>query len=167
MKNLGFLLCTAILLVSCSSSHNKNAKKDVTDYAKTITEGELKEMLYTYASNDFEGRRTGEPGQKKAIEFIKKHYVENKIPSPIADGDYFQEIPESYFNGKAKASENVVAFIKGSEKPDEVIIEKPKPKSGILSYLPYFALAGIGIFLYSNFSSSSEIYEHFPQNDKQ
>ena len=122
MKNLGFLLCTAILLVSCSSSHNKNAKKDVTDYAKTITEGELKEMLYAYASNDFEGRRTGEPGQKKAIEFIKKHYVENEILSPIADGDYFQEIPESYFNGKAKASENVVAFIKGSKKPDEVIV---------------------------------------------
>ncbi|WP_034040350.1 M28 family metallopeptidase [Wocania ichthyoenteri] len=122
MKKLGILFCTALIIASCSTSHNKNAKKHVTDYAKTITENELKEMLYTYASDDFEGRRTGESGQKKAIEFIKKHYVDNRIPSPIADGDYFQEIPEDFFNGKAKASENVVAFIKGSEKPDEIVV---------------------------------------------
>lgn len=112
----------SILIASCSSSNNKYAKKDVTDYAKTITADELKDMLYTYASDEFEGRRTGEPGQKKAIDFIKKHYVDAKIPSPIADDDYFQEIPESYFKGRAKASENVVAFIKGSEKPNEVIV---------------------------------------------
>ncbi len=122
MKKLSLLFCAIILITSCRSSQNKNAKKDVTDYAKTITESELKEMLYTYASDEFEGRRTGEPGQKKAIEFIKKHYVDNKIPSPIAEGDYFQEVPESFFNGKVKASENVVAFIKGSEKPDEIIV---------------------------------------------
>ncbi len=122
MKKLSFLFCAIILITSCRSSQNKNAKKDVTDYAKTITESELKEMLYTYASDEFEGRRTGEPGQKKAIEFIKKHYIDNKIPSPITEGDYFQEVPESFFNGQAKASENVVAFIKGSEKPNEVIV---------------------------------------------
>ncbi len=122
MKKLSILLCAVILISSCRSSQNKNAKKDVTDYAKTITETELKEMLYTYASDEFEGRRTGEPGQKKAIAFIKKHYVDHKIPSPIANGDYFQEIPESFFNGRARASENVVAYIKGSEKPDEVIV---------------------------------------------
>ncbi|PIA80335.1 peptidase M28 [Gaetbulibacter sp. 4G1] len=122
MKKLSFLFCAIILITSCRSSQNKNAKKDVTDYAKTITESELKEMLYTYASDEFEGRRTGEPGQKKAIEFIKKHYIDNKIPSPITEGDYFQEVPESFFNGQAKASENVVAFIKGSEKPNEIIV---------------------------------------------
>lgn len=122
MKKIGLLFCTAILLASCSSSNNKNSKKDVTDYAKTITASELKDMLYTYASDDFEGRETGEPGQKKAVEFIKKHYVNNNIPSPIADGDYFQDIPESYFNGRAKASENVAAFIKGTEKPNEIIV---------------------------------------------
>ena len=122
MKKLSLLFCISLILVSCSTSNNKNAKKDVTDYAKTITASELKEMLYTYASDEFEGRKTGEPGQKKAINFIKKHYVDAKIPSPIAEDDYFQEIPETYFKGKAKASENVVAFIKGSEKPDEIIV---------------------------------------------
>ncbi|MCF7568135.1 M28 family metallopeptidase [Sabulilitoribacter arenilitoris] len=122
MKKIGLLFCMAILIASCSSSNNKNAKKDVTDYAKTIAASELKDMLYTYASDDFEGRKTGEPGQKKAIEFIKKQYEDAKIPSPIANGNYFQEIPEKYFKGRAKTSENVVAFIKGSEKPNEVIV---------------------------------------------
>ncbi|MGB0950044.1 MAG: M20/M25/M40 family metallo-hydrolase, partial [Marinirhabdus sp.] len=35
---------------------------------------------------------------------------------------YFQKIPVAYFNGRAESSENVVAFIKGSEKPDEIIV---------------------------------------------
>lgn len=104
------------------SSKSKKITPNVTDFANTITTEELKTMLYTYASDEFEGRRTGEPGQKKAVNFIKDHYVNLGIPSPIADGDYFQEIPEAFFKGKAKASENVLAYIKGSEKPNEVLI---------------------------------------------
>ena len=49
-------------------------------------------------------------------------YISMGIPSPISEGDYFQDIPESFFPNGIKASENVVAYIKGSEKPDEVII---------------------------------------------
>ncbi|UKM63731.2 M28 family metallopeptidase [Flavobacteriaceae bacterium GSB9] len=119
------LFISAIVSISSCSSQDKTAKNKTAapeHYAKTITASELKTMLYTYASDDFEGRKTGEPGQKKAIEFIKKHYVEAGIPSPIADGDYFQEIPASYFPSGIKDSENVLAFIKGSEKPEEVII---------------------------------------------
>ena len=39
----------------------KKAKK----FAKTITADELKEHLYIYASDEFEGRNTGAEGQKK------------------------------------------------------------------------------------------------------
>ena len=42
-------------------------------FAKTITEKELSEHLYIYASDEFEGRDTGEPGQKKAVEYMTKH----------------------------------------------------------------------------------------------
>lgn len=113
-----------LLITGCSSSQNKTLTKvaQPETYAKTITAIELKEMLYTYASDDFEGRKTGEPGQKKAVEFIKKHYVDAGIPSPLSEGDYYQEIPAAYFNGDVKDSENVLAYIKGSEKPDEIII---------------------------------------------
>ncbi|WP_100611375.1 M28 family metallopeptidase [Confluentibacter lentus] len=127
MKKLVLLFSITIMVCNCGSSQSVSSKSNksvltVTDFANTITAEELKTMLYTYASDEFEGRRTGEPGQKKAVNFIKDHYVNEGIPSPIADGDYFQEIPEAFFEGKAKASENVLAYIKGSEKPDEVLI---------------------------------------------
>lgn len=125
MKRLAVILCSTLLITSCGTSQN-NKQQDNKDlpatYAATITADELKEALYTYASDEFEGRKTGEPGQKKAVNFIKDHYQSLGIESPIAKGDYFQDIPESFFSNKAKASENVVAFIKGTEKPDEIIV---------------------------------------------
>jgi Zn-dependent M28 family amino/carboxypeptidase len=125
MKKLLILFLAAVFLTSCSSSQNKTKTEKIVNpetYSATITSAELKDMLYTYASDEFEGRKTGEPGQKKAIEFIKSHYVANGIPSPISEGDYFQEIPASYFGSGIKDSENVIAYIKGSEKPEEVIV---------------------------------------------
>lgn len=125
MKKLTSLLALSALILTCSNSQNKKAKKIVNPegYAKTITAEELKEALYIYASDEFEGRKTGESGQKKAIKYIKDSYKSNDIPSPISEDDYFQEIPKDYFEGRADGdSENVIAFIKGSEKPDEVLI---------------------------------------------
>ncbi len=41
----------------------------------------------------------------------------------IGGDDYFQEVPTSYFRGgNIKPTENVVAFLKGSEKPDEILV---------------------------------------------
>jgi Zn-dependent M28 family amino/carboxypeptidase len=129
MKKLLYLV-SSIAIIACSSSQNTSTK-DNTDYAdkfaKTITAKELGEHLFIYASDEFEGRNTGEPGQKKAVNYLKDFYVSQKIPSPIGKDDYFQEVPASFLNtysrrGKLKDSENVVAFIKGSEKPEEIIV---------------------------------------------
>lgn len=125
MKKILLLSCIGILLTACSSSQNKNASKNsiiVTEYASTITASELKDMLYTYASDEFEGRKTGEPGQKKAVNYIKDYYMAAGISSPISEGDYFQEIPADFLRSGYKGSENVLAYIKGSEKPDEVLV---------------------------------------------
>ena len=100
MKNILSLLSIATLIFACGSSQTNapkvetaTVKADASVYASSITSAELKEALYTYASDEFEGRETGQPGQKKAIEFLKEHYVALGIPSPIAQGDYFQEVP--------------------------------------------------------------------------
>lgn len=139
MKKLLLLFSATFLMVACSTSQNKKGSKkvdNVTEYAKTITASELKEMLYTYASDEFEGRETGEPGQKKAVNYIKDFYVSAGIPSPIAEGDYFQEIPASFLKSGTKDSENVLAYIKGSEKPDEVIV--------ISAHLDHIGVSGNG-----------------------
>ncbi|TKD66229.1 M28 family peptidase [Flavobacterium sp. ASW18X] len=90
----------AILLVSCNSSQptvseNSTETKalDPVPYANTITEQDLKTHLYTYASDEFEGRETGTPGQKKAIAYLKAAYEELGIPAAKKDGDYFQKVP--------------------------------------------------------------------------
>ena len=94
----------------------------VNHYANTITADELYIFLYQFSSSEFEGRKTGELGQKKAAEFLASYYKSEGIPSPISDSVYFQEIPKSYFPDEIQASENVLAFIEGSEHPEEVVI---------------------------------------------
>jgi Zn-dependent M28 family amino/carboxypeptidase len=96
MKTSLNILAATLLLVGCGSSNQKTVNKapaDPTIYGNTITATELKDMLYTYASDDFEGRETGEPGQKKAVNYLKDQYVNMGIPSPLYGGDYFQEVP--------------------------------------------------------------------------
>ncbi len=123
----------SVLLVKCGPKMNENTKGtssetsmsdvDPMPFANSITADELKEMLYVYASDEFEGRNTGEPGQKKAVAYLKEYYENQEIASAL-DSTYFQTVPESFFRAGSgiKASENVVAYIKGSTKPDEYII---------------------------------------------
>ncbi len=94
-----------------------------TKYAESITEADLKKILYILASDEYEGRLTGEKGQKIAAQYIIDYYKNLKISAANADGNYLQNIPVEYFRGRSKDdSENVVAYIKGTEKPDEYIV---------------------------------------------
>ncbi len=122
MKNI-FLGAIAFTLLSCGAQQPKMIE-DVNpmNYANSITSKELKEHLYIFASDDFEGRETGEPGQKKAAEYLKKEYKSLEIVSPIGGDDYYQEVPSSMFRGDVKNSENVLAYIPGSEKPNEILV---------------------------------------------
>jgi hypothetical protein len=94
----------------------------VIKYANSITADELKTHLYKFSSNDFNGRRVGEPGQKLASEFLKSYYQNENIKSPFGESNYYQSIPSSFFNNNYQDSENVLAYIEGSEFPEEVII---------------------------------------------
>lgn len=125
MTKISLLVMLSMIAFSCNSTKNTGSKSNdkAATYAKTITAEDLSKMLYVYAGDDMEGRMTGTAGQKKAVNYLKDFYVSQGIASPTNDGDYFQEIPASYFGDKSKGdSENVVAFIKGTQFPDEVIV---------------------------------------------
>ena len=62
-------------------------------YANEINADELKEKLYTYASDEFQGRETGTEGQKIAVEYLKQKYQTLGIGSAKVNGDYFQKVP--------------------------------------------------------------------------
>jgi len=122
---LFFYLASAMLFLSCNSTSQTTSEKSSNlDYANTITSQSLMEKLYVYAGDEMEGRMTGTSGQKKAVEYIRDFYMANGVASAFGGDNYYQEIPASYFNGRSnnKPSENVLAYIKGSEKPDELIV---------------------------------------------
>ena len=105
MKILSPLFYILIILLSCSTT--KSGPKKVvnpTVYGESINASELKDMLYTYASDEFEGRETGQPGQKKAVEYLKNYYKALGIPSPLGNNDYFQDISSSYLKNDIKDS---------------------------------------------------------------
>ena len=126
MKNILIPLISAVLLTSCTTvnySYDGNAfKKSM----HTITQEDLKKNLYVIASDEMEGRNTGSAGQKKAGEYIIKQYKDMGVPYPTPMSSYYQKVPANFLNAKrAKGlpdSENILAFIKGSEKPDEIIV---------------------------------------------
>ncbi len=135
MKNFIYIVCS-LTIAACSSNQNitsgkkdsvRDMKNHVAVYAETITAKDLGTHLFMYASDEFEGRNTGEPGQKKAVNYLRDFYMSQGIASPLGGSDYFQEIPSSYLSSnrqgiKLKDSENVVAYINGSEKPDEIVV---------------------------------------------
>ena len=110
------------------SSVAQNAKQEklntVEEYAATITSKELKEMLYIYAGDDMRGRMTGSKGQKLAVNYLRDYYIAQCIESALEDDTYFQRVPAEYLTRLKEPfdSENVVAFIQGSEFPEEIIV---------------------------------------------
>ena len=95
-------------------------------YLKSISAPNLKTHLYIVASNEMEGRQTGSKGQKKAGNYLINQYKANGIPFPKGATSYYQKIPAAYLNSnydeQLPDSENIWAYIEGSEKPDEVIV---------------------------------------------
>ncbi len=94
-------LLSLALLSACNTSQKTVSEPPVTSdeevdpniYAQTITEEELKEHLYIYASDEFEGRETGKPGQKMAVEYLKNAYVAMEVEAAQEDGNYLQDVP--------------------------------------------------------------------------
>ena len=131
MKNIniyGFLLGAA-LITSCASSNTKNFTYDGKGFQEalnSITAEELKENLYIVAGDEMEGRDTGSPGQKKAGEYMISQYKKMGINAPAVLGSYYQKVPSEFMKnrrgGNLPDSENILAFIEGSEKPNEIIV---------------------------------------------
>ena len=114
-----------IILVSLFTFKSYSQLQKANKFAKTITAQELKDHLYIYASDEFEGRNTGAEGQKKAVEYLRNFYIENEIePGDLDDKDYFQKMKLNLRRGNEGEvdTENVIAIIKGTEIPDEYLI---------------------------------------------
>ncbi|MEM6643556.1 MAG: M28 family peptidase [Bacteroidota bacterium] len=59
-------------------------------FAKTIKSKDLKSHLSILASDEYEGRETGKPGQKKAAQYIAAHFKKLGLEGPV-DGSFLQK----------------------------------------------------------------------------
>ncbi len=128
------------LLMACNSSQKSVSEhtalptqqpEDVTIFASTITLSELKEHLYTYASDEFQGRETGMAGQKLAVEYLREAYKEMGIAPAPGTEDYFQNVPLELarlpegtltLNGKSYANgEEFMTFRAGEGRYSELV----------------------------------------------
>ena len=138
MRKLFIPLFSLAILVSCgtaknaadagaaqTSSSSKGDKAFLSAY-KEIKAEDLKKNLYVIASDEMEGRDTGSPGQKRAGEYMVNYYKGLGISYPKALGSYYQKVPADFMKkrggGNLPDSENILAFIEGSEKPEEIVV---------------------------------------------
>ena len=80
-----FLLCAVFLVAQTRAVTGERAPDVVRKYARTVTGPAIKSHLEVLASDEYEGRETGEPGQKKAAAYIAKVFNEMGLP---AVGEY-------------------------------------------------------------------------------
>lgn len=118
---------TALSLIGCVTQNSAKNDGAFQDAYNSITAAELKKNLYVIASDEMEGRETGSAGQKKAGEYMISYYKERGIGYPKQLGSYYQKVPASFMNKnswgpKLEDSENILAYIPGSEKPNEIIV---------------------------------------------
>lgn len=138
MRKLFIPLFSLAVLVSCGTAKNaadaggtqsssvaKGDKAFLSAY-KEIKAEDLKKNLYVIASDEMEGRDTGSPGQKKAGQYMVNYYKGLGISYPKALGSYYQKVPADFMKkrggGNLPDSENILAFIEGSEKPEEIVV---------------------------------------------
>lgn len=126
MKNSRIFIVAAgaFLLQSCATNYGLEGKSFKETY-NTITSGDLKKNLYVVASDEMEGRETGSEGMKKAAAYITNYYKERGIGYAPTMNSFFQKVPKEFLNsrrGSLPDSENILAYIEGSEKPNEVIV---------------------------------------------
>lgn len=117
---------TLFMTAACQSKKPTSAPKDIQTYVQEVSETNLNKNLFVIASDEMEGRDTGTEGQKKAGKYMIEHYKKLGIPYPKGAQSYYQPIPAEFFvrpfSPKLPPSENIWAFIEGSEKPEEILV---------------------------------------------
>jgi len=152
------LFAVAALLISAAM---KKGPSGPGKYAESITANDLRQHLTILASDDFEGRETGEPGQKMAADYISSFFNRIGIPAQ-KDGTWFQQVNLLKISGGTSSMQ--VADV---NKPGMEILFQPQtdyyyassnPGVAITTSELYFAGYGIDDPRYSDYAEHDSAF---------
>lgn len=92
-----FTLAVSLLFISSAraqlSADSTSLDSTAYRYAQTIRVDDLKTHLSVLAADSLEGRETGQPGQKKAADYLAAYYQSQQLAPPVGDSSYLQTFP--------------------------------------------------------------------------
>jgi len=91
IRNIAFTFLT-ICFLSLNAQIKIEKDSNAVQFASTITAADLKEYLSVLASDEYEGRATGEKGQKMAAEYISNHFSEFGLTAIDKNKNYLKNI---------------------------------------------------------------------------
>ncbi|NRD19913.1 M28 family peptidase [Winogradskyella eckloniae] len=128
------LVASALILVgSCATIRHSekidNLKKSISfkdnttvnTYLSTIKQTDLKKHLVEISSDKYQGRMTGEEGHNQVCDYIRRQYKTLNVLPPETHPNYYQIVPKTALPNDLKDSQNIIAYIEGSEFPDEYV----------------------------------------------
>ncbi|MFP4846150.1 M28 family metallopeptidase [Winogradskyella sp. PE311] len=129
-----FFVASALILVGSCSTLRHSEKIDnlkegisyddtkiVEQYLNTIIVDELRLHVEEVASEKYFGRKTGEEGHNQICNYIRDFYKSHDIKAPLTHPNYYQKVPKNALPNDLNESQNIIAYIEGSEFPDEYI----------------------------------------------
>ncbi len=88
-----------VLLLSLVGAHGSTSEA-----LATITTNDLLRHIRVLASDDFEGRAPGTPGEDRTIDYLLKHFKAVGLRPGNPDGTYVQNVPLVGITGQSSAS---------------------------------------------------------------
>lgn len=170
------LIASALILVGSCATIRHSEKIDnlknsisyedeavVKKYLNTINTEDLKVHLEEVSSDKYKGRKSGEEGHNQVCDYLRSYYKSHAIKAPESHPDYYQIVPKEILPDSLNDSQNVIAFIEGSEFPDEYLyITSHSDHEGIIDGEIYNGADDNG----SGTSAVLEIAEAFSQATK-
>jgi Zn-dependent M28 family amino/carboxypeptidase len=120
MKKIFTLLIAFVLIYACNTD-KKKVKKEIT--VESIDTTTVRKHLYTLASDEMEGRRTGTPGIEKAAQYIEGEYKRIGLTTYDTLKDYRQTF--TFKNRRTNediTAFNVIGVLEGKSKKDEYVV---------------------------------------------
>ena len=120
MKKIIIFLFIFSVIISCKESSKviKIEKKEATIDSSTV-----KKHLYTLASDEMEGRKTGTPGIEKAAKYIENEFKRIGLKPYDTLKDYRQTFTFTDRRSKKElTTSNIIGVLEGKSKKDEYVV---------------------------------------------